>query len=216
MTRPDDWHLHLRDGEALKSVLPHSARQFARAIVMPNLRPPVTTVAAACAYRQRILAALPAGAEFRAADDALPDRQHAGRRDPARGRQRLRQGGQALSGRGDDQLRCRRDRSGQVRRGARRDGKGGHAAARAWRSDRSDVDIFDRENVFIDTVLRPLLARTRGCAWCSSTSRRRCGAVRRVRRVRTSRRRSPRITCSTTATRSSRVVFARTITVCRC
>ena len=47
LTRPDDWHLHLRDGDALKSVLPHSAAQFARAIVMPNLRPPVTTVAAA-------------------------------------------------------------------------------------------------------------------------------------------------------------------------
>ena len=64
ITRPDDWHLHLRDGEALKAVLPHSARQFARAIIMPNLRPPVTTVAAADAYRQRILAALPDGASF--------------------------------------------------------------------------------------------------------------------------------------------------------
>jgi dihydroorotase len=58
--RPDDWHLHLRDGEALRAVLPHSARQFARAIVMPNLRPPVTTTAQAQAYRGRILAALPA------------------------------------------------------------------------------------------------------------------------------------------------------------
>ena len=59
LTRPDDWHLHLRDGDVLATVLPHSARQFARAIVMPNLRPPVTTVAAATAYRARILAALP-------------------------------------------------------------------------------------------------------------------------------------------------------------
>jgi dihydroorotase len=64
ITRPDDWHLHLRDGDAMKSVLPHSARQFARAIVMPNLRPPVTTVAAAQAYRERILAALPPGIDF--------------------------------------------------------------------------------------------------------------------------------------------------------
>ena len=64
ITRPDDWHLHLRDGEALASVLPHSARQFARAIVMPNLRPPVTTVAAAAEYRQRILAAVPQGMCF--------------------------------------------------------------------------------------------------------------------------------------------------------
>jgi len=64
LTRPDDWHLHLRDGAAMASVLAHSARQFARAIVMPNLRPPVTSVAAARAYRERILAALPEGAKF--------------------------------------------------------------------------------------------------------------------------------------------------------
>ena len=64
LTRPDDWHLHLRDGDAMQSVLPHTARQFARAIVMPNLRPPVTTVAAAQAYRARILAALPPGMQF--------------------------------------------------------------------------------------------------------------------------------------------------------
>lgn len=64
ITRPDDWHLHLRDDEALKAVLPHTARQFARAIVMPNLKPPVTTVAQAAAYHDRILAALPAGMVF--------------------------------------------------------------------------------------------------------------------------------------------------------
>lgn len=64
LTRPDDWHLHLRDGDALKAVLPDTARQFARAIVMPNLRPPVTTTALADAYRTRILAALPAGMRF--------------------------------------------------------------------------------------------------------------------------------------------------------
>lgn len=64
ITRPDDWHLHLRDGAALKAVLPDTARQFARAIVMPNLRPPVTTTELAVSYRQRIVDALPAGAEF--------------------------------------------------------------------------------------------------------------------------------------------------------
>src|SRR4051812_46523534 len=64
LTRPDDWHLHLRDGAALASVLPHTARQFARAIVMPNLKPPVTTTAQALAYRERILAALPQGMQF--------------------------------------------------------------------------------------------------------------------------------------------------------
>ena len=64
LTRPDDWHLHLRDGAALKAVLPDTARQFARAIVMPNLRPPVTTTMLAEAYRTRVLAALPKGATF--------------------------------------------------------------------------------------------------------------------------------------------------------
>jgi len=62
--RPDDWHLHLRDGAALAAVLPFTAARFARAIVMPNLNPPVTTTAAALAYRERIRAALPAGARF--------------------------------------------------------------------------------------------------------------------------------------------------------
>jgi dihydroorotase len=62
--RPDDWHLHLRDGATMASVLPHTARQFARAIVMPNLKPPITTTAQAAAYRDRIMEALPAGMQF--------------------------------------------------------------------------------------------------------------------------------------------------------
>jgi len=64
LTRPDDWHLHLRDGAALKAVLPHTVRQFARAIIMPNLKPPARTVADAAAYRDRILAAIPTGQSF--------------------------------------------------------------------------------------------------------------------------------------------------------
>ena len=64
ITRPDDWHLHLRDGDALASVVAHTAQRFARAIVMPNLKPPVTTVAQAEDYRRRILASLPAGSRF--------------------------------------------------------------------------------------------------------------------------------------------------------
>ena len=64
ITRPDDWHLHLRDGSVLADVLPHTAAQFARAIVMPNLKPPVTTTAMASAYRDRILAAVPKGMTF--------------------------------------------------------------------------------------------------------------------------------------------------------
>ncbi|NCS64723.1 MAG: dihydroorotase [Hydrogenophilales bacterium CG03_land_8_20_14_0_80_62_28] len=64
LTRPDDWHLHLRDGAMLAAVLPDSARRFARAMVMPNLRPPVRSVTEAAAYRKRILAALPTGMSF--------------------------------------------------------------------------------------------------------------------------------------------------------
>ena len=64
LRRPDDWHLHLRDGAAMAAVLPFTAARFARAIVMPNLKPPVTTTTAALAYRDRIVAALPAGADF--------------------------------------------------------------------------------------------------------------------------------------------------------
>ena len=64
LTRPDDWHLHVRDGEALLTVVPHTAAQFARAVIMPNLRPPVTTAAQAVAYGGRIKAAVPAGMTF--------------------------------------------------------------------------------------------------------------------------------------------------------
>ena len=64
ITRPDDWHLHVRDGAALATVVPHTAAQFGRAIIMPNLKPPVTTAAQALAYRERILAAVPAGMAF--------------------------------------------------------------------------------------------------------------------------------------------------------
>ena len=64
ITKPDDWHIHVRTGAVLKTVLPHTARQFARAIIMPNLKPPVTTVAQALVYRDEILAAVPAGMDF--------------------------------------------------------------------------------------------------------------------------------------------------------
>ena len=64
LTQPDDWHLHVRDGDAMSAVVPHTAAQFGRAIIMPNLRPPVTTTAAALAYRERIRAAVPEGLSF--------------------------------------------------------------------------------------------------------------------------------------------------------
>ncbi len=79
LTRPDDWHLHVRDGEVLRTLVPHSAAQFARAIIMPNLRPPVTTTEQALAYRARIVGALPEGAAFEPlmtlylTDQLLPD-----------------------------------------------------------------------------------------------------------------------------------------------
>ncbi|MDR3213393.1 MAG: dihydroorotase [Azoarcus sp.] len=79
LTRPDDWHLHVRDGGALAVVVPHSAKYFGRALIMPNLRPPVTTTAQALAYRERILAAVPRGARFEPlmslylTDDTPPD-----------------------------------------------------------------------------------------------------------------------------------------------
>jgi dihydroorotase len=88
LTRPDDWHLHLRDGEALAAVLPHTARQFARAIVMPNLKPPVTTVDAGRRLPRPHRRRTAGRRRFRAADDALPDRQHAA----GRGRQGRRLG----------------------------------------------------------------------------------------------------------------------------
>ncbi|MGH8403508.1 MAG: amidohydrolase family protein, partial [Gammaproteobacteria bacterium] len=64
ITQPDDWHLHLRDGAGMRDVLAHTANRFARAIIMPNLEPPVATTAAALAYRERILKALPKNVNF--------------------------------------------------------------------------------------------------------------------------------------------------------
>ncbi len=64
LVAPDDWHLHVRDGEVLPTLVDHASSQFRRAIIMPNLRPPVTTTAMALAYRERILAALPEGRSF--------------------------------------------------------------------------------------------------------------------------------------------------------
>ena len=162
LTRPDDWHLHLRDGEALRAVLPHSARQFARAIVMPNLRPPVTTVATAAAYRQRILAALPAGMKFeplmtlyltdntpgdeirRAADSRFVK---AVKLYPA--------GATTNSDAGvTDLAKCDAALAEME--------KAGMPLLVHGEVTDPTVDIFDRENVFIDTVLKPLLARHPG------------------------------------------------------
>jgi dihydroorotase len=162
LTRPDDWHLHLRDGEALRTALPHSARQFARAIVMPNLRPPVTTVVAAGEYRARILAALPPASPFeplmtlyltdrtsaeevrRAVDSAFV---HAVKLYPA--------GATTNSDAGVSDLeRC--DKAlGEMER------SGMPLLVHGEVTD-PEVDVFDREKRFIERVLEPLLARYPG------------------------------------------------------
>ncbi|MDA0189630.1 MAG: dihydroorotase [Proteobacteria bacterium] len=162
LTRPDDWHLHLRDGEALAAVLPHTARQFARAIVMPNLRPPVTTVAAAAEYRARILAALPAGMAFeplmtlyltdntpadeirRAVDSGFVK---AVKLYPA--------GATTNSDAGvTDLARCDAALAEMEKLGL-------PLLVHGEVTDPA-VDIFDRENVFIERVMQPLLARRPG------------------------------------------------------
>ncbi|MBV2235024.1 MAG: dihydroorotase [Sterolibacterium sp.] len=157
ITRPDDWHLHLRDGAALAAVLPDTARQFARAIVMPNLKPPVTTVTQAAAYRQRILHALPANLHFEplmtlyltdtttAADiDAASasDFVHAVKLYPA--------GATTHSDAGVTDLnRCQAAL-------ARMEECGLPLLVHGESTDPA-VDIFDRETVFIERTLQPLL-----------------------------------------------------------
>ena len=162
ITRPDDWHLHLRDGEALATVLPHSARQFARAIIMPNLRPPVTTVAAAAEYRQRILGALPEGARFEPlmtlylTDNTPVDeiRRAAGsgfvkavKLYPA--------GATTNSDAGvTDLLKCDAVLAEMEKLGL-------PLLVHGEVTDPA-IDIFDRENIFIETVMQPLLVRRPG------------------------------------------------------
>ena len=138
LRRPDDWHVHLRDGGMLTTVVQYTARQFARAIVMPNLLPPVTSVPAARAYRLRILRALSrAGSRVHAADDLLSDRHdRAGRgRRWLSGRSVHR--GQAVPCAGDDQFGFWRDRLRARRAGARMHGEARHAVVASWRGDRS-------------------------------------------------------------------------------
>ena len=140
--RPDDWHVHLRDGAMLKAVLPFTAAQFARGIIMPNLVPPVTTVAAAAAYRERILAARPAGSDFQPlmtcylTDNTSPDEIEKGFAEKRLGR------GQTLSGRCDHQRPSRRDRYPRTCSGAGTHGEDRHAGADPWRGDRSGRRYF--------------------------------------------------------------------------
>jgi dihydroorotase len=156
ITQPDDWHLHLRDGEALQAVVQATANQFARAVVMPNLKPPVVTVAQANAYRDRILNALPAGSTFEplmtlyltdntSADEIakLADSQHvhAVKLYPA--------GATTNSDAGVSDLKKAAPALEAMQR---------HGVPLLIHGEVTDqeVDLFDREAVFIDTVLQPL------------------------------------------------------------
>jgi dihydroorotase len=159
LTRPDDWHLHLRDGAALAAVLPFTAAQFARAIIMPNLKPPVTTAAQALAYRERILATLPPGARFNPLMTLyLTDRTSAAEIDRARasgcvyGVKLYPAGATTHSEAGVSEL-------------ARLDPVLAHMAEVGMvlqvHGEVTDpaVDVFDREARFIDQVLAPLTER---------------------------------------------------------
>ena len=157
LARPDDWHLHVRDGAMLAAVLPHTARQFGRAIIMPNLKPPVTTTEQAKAYRERILAAVPAGTTFEPlmtlylTDNTSPDeirRAHASgivhgvKLYPAGATTNSDAGVTDLLGKCAQTLEAMQEVGmpllvhGEVTDG--------------------DIDLFDREKVFIDRVMTPL------------------------------------------------------------
>ncbi len=157
LARPDDWHLHVRDNDVLADVIPHTAATFARAIIMPNLKPPVTSVAQALAYRERILAAVPEGTAFNplmtlyltdntGKDDiiAASDNQHvhAVKYYPA--------GATTNSDAGVTDIKNTHAVLEQMQQ---------HGLPLLVHGEVTDpaVDVFDREAVFIDTVLQPLL-----------------------------------------------------------
>lgn len=155
LTRPDDWHLHVRDGAMMQAVLPHSARQFARAIIMPNLQPPVVSTAQALAYRQRIVCALPAGLDFQPlmtlylTDDTPPA--EIGRA-AAAGIVALKlypAGATTHSDAGVTDIRKTYATLEAMQR------QGLKLLVHGEVTD-PEVDIFDREAVFIDRVLQPL------------------------------------------------------------
>jgi dihydroorotase len=159
LTRPDDWHLHLRDGAALTTTVPDTARAFYRAIVMPNLKPPVATVEAAIAYRQRILAALPKGMTF----DPLmtlyltPDLSPAIVRQAAAsehvyGVKLYPQGATTNSEAGVASL------EGMLSTLEAMAETGFPLLVHGEVTDRS-IDIFDREAIFLDRTLGPLMQR---------------------------------------------------------
>jgi dihydroorotase len=155
LTRPDDWHLHVRDGAALATVVPHTAAQFARAVIMPNLRPPVTTAAQALAYKARIAAAVPAGVAFEPLmtlylTDNLPPDEIARARDAGVVAAKLYPAGATTnSDAGVTDLRKTYKTLEAMQRA-------GMLLLVHGEVTSPDIDLFDREAVFIDTQLIPL------------------------------------------------------------
>ena len=155
LTRPDDWHLHVRDGAALSTVVPHTAAQFGRAIIMPNLKPPVTTAAQALAYKQRIQAAVPSGMAFEPLmtlylTDNLPADEIARAKDAGVVAAKLYPAGATTnSDAGVTDLR----KTYQTLEAMQ---KAGLLLLVHGEVTSSDIDLFDREAVFIDTQLIPL------------------------------------------------------------
>ena len=157
LTRPDDFHLHVRDGAALAAVLPHSARQFQRAVIMPNLRPPITSAAQAVAYRERILAARPEGSNFEPLmtlylTDLLPPDEIRRAKEAGVVAVKLYPAGATTnSDAGVTDLR----KTYKTLEALQREGM--PLLIHGEVTD-PDVDLFDREAVFIDRVMRPLRA----------------------------------------------------------
>jgi dihydroorotase len=155
ITRPDDWHVHLRDGAGLADVVSHTARQFGRAIVMPNLKPPVTTAAQAVAYRERIRAATPAGLRFEPlmtlylTDELSADEIVRARHEGVVAAKLYPAGSTTHSESGVTELR----RTYKALEAMQR-----HGLLLLVHGEVTDneVDIFDREKVFIDTQLIPM------------------------------------------------------------
>jgi dihydroorotase len=157
--RPDDWHLHFRDGAIMRAVVPHTARQFARAIVMPNLSPPVTTTSMAAAYRDRIVSAVPDGVDFTPlmtaylTDDTDPDDLAQGFESGVLTAAKLYPAGATTnSASGVTDI---HKIDGVLERMARI----GMPLCVHGEVTSADIDIFDREEVFIDRVLAPLKER---------------------------------------------------------
>ena len=157
--RPDDWHLHFRDGATMRAVVPHTARQFARAIVMPNLAPPVTTSALAAAYRDRIVEAVPEGVEFTPlmtaylTDETDADDLAAGFADGVLTAAKLYPAGATTnSAHGVTDV-------ANIESVLEKMAEVGMPLCVHGEVTHADIDIFDREAVFIDRILAPLVER---------------------------------------------------------